>query len=426
MPKKTIILGGGLAGLSAADKLLNNKNFKVTILEKAPFWGGLASSFKVPTGDLIPRFNHHIVRTNKTTLAYLKHYDLLGNNIWKRINLAIALNKKVYNINKPLKYLLFPYLNIAEKIRFGLFGLYISYILNPDKLSDSLDAETYLNKMCGKSVTQKIYYQLYGRNKFNIPLNQIAMKQFAHRMKEREFNDLFTYPMKGIQGMIDGLVQDCASKNCRMHLQTNIISLDINKKIIIYSIKNKKYLEKFDILINTIPVPELIKFCKGIPKEYINKIKKLRYVPVVGLLFGTKKFLDPENYWINFIGEHIHVIYQHSMLIDKYKSKVSWCIRYGGSEEDMPKSDEEIKKIYLKEMHNYFSDMELDWCYVFREKYAEPIYDKDYPRYAPTYTTPIPYLFNSGIQVTFPKIRNMNVALESGIKVAEIIKEKFK
>src|SRR3989344_8199133 len=138
--KKILILGGGLSGLSAADKLLNNKNFKVTILEKAPFWGGLASSFKVPTGDLIPRFNHHIVRTNKTTLAYLKHYDLLGNNIWKRINLAIALNKKVYNINKPLKYLLFPYLNIAEKIRFGLFGLYISYILNPDKLSDSLDA----------------------------------------------------------------------------------------------------------------------------------------------------------------------------------------------------------------------------------------------------------------------------------------------
>lgn len=424
--KKIIILGGGLAGLSATDKLLNNKNFKVIIIEKAPFWGGLASSFKVPTGDLIPRFNHHIVRTNKTTLVYLKHYDLLGNNAWKRINLAIALNKRIHNINKPWKYILFPYLNTIEKIRFGLFGIYVSYILNPDKLSDELDAETYLNKMCGKSVTQKIYYQLYGRNKFNIPLSQIAMKQFAHRIKEREFNDLFTFPMRGIQGMIDGLVRDCKSKGCRMHLQTSILDLDIKKKIIKYSIKNKKYIEKFDIVINTIPVPELIKFCKGLPEDYVAKIKKLRYVPVVGLLFGTKNFLDKENYWINFIGERIHVVYQHSLLVDKYKSKVSWCIRYGGSEEDLKKPDEEIKKIYLKEIRKYFPDMELDWCYVFREKYAEPVYDKDYPKYAPQYETPIKYLFNSGIQVTFPKIRNMNIALESGIKVANIIMEKFK
>src|SRR3989344_8015692 len=271
--------------------------------------------------------------------------------------MAVAWRGKCYNINKPHKYAFFSYLSLLEKIRFGLFGVYVSYFLNPDKLLDDLDAETYLNKMCGKAVTQKIYYQLYGRNKFNIPLNQIAMKQFAHRMKEREFNDLFTYPMKGIQGMIDGLVQDCASKNCRMHLQTNIISLDINKKIIIYSIKNKKYLEKFDILINTIPVPELIKFCKGIPKEYINKLKKLRYVPVVGLLFGTKKFLDPENYWINFICERIHVLYQHSLLIDKYKSKISWCVRYGGSEEDLAKSDEEIKELYIAVLKKYFPNI---------------------------------------------------------------------
>ncbi len=30
-------------------------------------------------------------------------------------------------------------------------------------------------------------------------------------------------------------------------------------------------------------------------------------------------------------------------------------------------------------------------------------------------------MYNAGIQVTFPKIRNMNVALESGIHVAERI-----
>jgi protoporphyrinogen oxidase len=420
---KAMILGGGLAGLSAADKLLDSGKCEVTIIEKAPFLGGLASSFKVPDGDLIPRFNHHIVRTNTTTLEYLKRYDLLGSNTWKRVNMAVAWKGKVYNINKPLKYLRFKYLNFWEKLRFGLFGIYVSYVLNPDSLPDELDAETYLNKMCGKSVTQKMYYQLYGRNKFNIPLSQIAIKQFAHRMKEREFNDLFTYPMKGIQGMIDGLERDTVSKGCRIFLQASIKELDVSTKKITYTVGGQEKTENFDILINTIPVPELIKFCKGLPEDYVNNIKKLRYVPVVGLLFSTEDYLDPENYWINLIGERIHVIYQHSVLVDKYKTKVSWAIRYGGSEEDLVKTDEEIKKIYLQELKKYFPSMKLKWCYAFKEKYAEPVYDKDYVKYAPAYRTPVRGLYNAGIQVTFPKIRNMNVALQSGEKAAQCVLE---
>lgn len=421
---RVMILGGGLAGLAAADKLLDSGQAEVTIIEKAPFLGGLASSFDVD-GDLIPRFNHHIVRTNTKTLEYLRRYDLLGSNTWKRINLAVALNNKVYNINKPWKYLRFNYLNFLEKLRFGLFGIYVSYLLNPDKLPDELDAETYLNRMCGRSVTQKMYYQLYGRNKFNIPLSQIAMKQFAHRMKEREFNDLFTYPTRGIQGMIDGLERDIVRKGAKIFQRATITNLDVQKKIISYTVGGKEHTKVYDVLINTIPVPELIRFAKGLPENYLNNIRKLRYTPVVGLLFGTKDFLDPENYWINFIGERVHVLYQHSLLVDKYKSKVSWAVRYGGSAEDLPKSDEEIKDLYLAVLRKYFPHMKLNWCYVFREKYAEPIYDKDYVKYAPTYRTPVHGFYNAGIQVTFPKIRNMNVALESGEKVAQYVLEDF-
>jgi protoporphyrinogen oxidase len=419
---RVIILGGGLAGLTAADKLLDSGKAEITILEKAPFMGGLASSFEVE-GELIPRFNHHIVRTNKKTLEYLKRYDLMGNNEWKRINLAVALKDKVYNINKPWKFLKFSYLNFIEKVRFGLFGIYVSYFMDPSKLPDDLDAETYLNKACGKSVTQKMYYQLYGRNKFNIPLSQISMKQFAWRMKEREFNDLFTYPMKGIQGMIDGLQQDVVRKGCKISMKATINSLDLQKKVITYTVGGKEHTEVFDALINTIPVPEFIHFAKGLPDEYVKNIKKLRYTPVVGVLFGTKDFLDAENYWVNFLGERIHILYQHSVLVDKYKSKVSWVIRYGGSIEDLPKPDDEIKDLYLGALKKYFPTMDVKWAFVFRDKYAEPVYDKDYGKYAPSYRTPVQGFYNAGIQVTFPKIRNMDVALESGEKVAQYILE---
>ena len=419
----SLILGGGLAGLAAADKLLD-AGYKVTILEGAPFLGGLASSTHVENEE-IPRFNHHIVRTNTKTLEYLNRYHLMGKNTWKRINLAVAYQGKVRNINKPWKYLAFDYLNLWEKFRFGLFGVYVSYLLNPNSLPDNLDAETYLDRMCGKTVTQKMYYQLYGRNKFNISLKQISAKQLAHRMKEREFNDLFTYPMKGIQGMIDGLEKDVRKKGGQFVFPVRILNVDLKKnKVLVTNKKSNAETFTYDTLINTIPVPEFIKFTTGLPKSYIRNIKKLRYTPVVGLLFATNDFLDAENYWINFIGERIHVLYQHSVLVDKYKSKISWVIRYGGSIEDLPKTNKEIQTLYLSELNRYFPDMNVNWCLVFREKYAEPVYDKNYAAYAPSYSTPIPNLFHAGIQVTFPKIRNMNVALESGEIVAQKIMEK--
>ena len=217
--------------------------------------------------------------------------------------------------------------------------------------------------------------------------------------------------------------KDITANGCDIVMEAHVTGLDVDKKVVTYTHKDKTYTKPYDILINTIPVPELLKFTSGLPPDYVAQIKRLRYTPVVGLCFGTKEFLDPFNYWVNIFKERIHVLYQHSLLIDKYQSKVSWCVRYGGSAEDMGKSDEEIKQLYLDVLQQYFPHMELNWCLVFREKYSEPIYDKDYLDYCPKYRTPVKGLYNAGIQVTFPKIRNMSTALESGLDVVKYIKE---
>ena len=172
--KKIIILGGGLAGLSAADKLLD-EGFSVTILEGAPFLGGLASSF-LRDGEEIPKFNHHIVKHNSLTLKYLKRYNLMGNNDWNRIRVGIAYDGNVYNVNNPFELLKFNYLSLWGKFRFGLFGVYSIFLLNPDKIDENLDLDSWLLKYCGREVKDKIWKNLYGRNKFNISLKKISAK----------------------------------------------------------------------------------------------------------------------------------------------------------------------------------------------------------------------------------------------------------
>lgn len=415
--KQVVILGGGMAGLSAADKLLDD-GFKVTIIEKAPFLGGLASSFQ-QDDEWIPKYYHHVVSHNTITQKYLNRYDAMGNNTWKKIRVAIGVNRKLNHINEISGLLTFNYLTLWEKIRLGLFGLYTIFLMKPQKISDTENAEDWLNKYAGKGVTQKIFYNLYGRNKFNKPLSVVSAKQFAFRLKEKEVYDNFTFPQKGLQPIIDGLEKDILNKKGKILTKTNITRIDNQKK----QIKTDKGLFDYDVLLSTIPFPEFLKITTRLSKELQTNLAKIKYCPCVGLVFATKEFLNNDTYWINLFQERVHVIMQHSVLIDKYKNKINWCVRYGGSEEDLGLDDETIKKEYLASIKKYFPTLNPLWVKVFREKYAEPVYDKDYASYMPDIRSGVEGLYFAGIQITFPKIRNINTALESGIGAAEKIIE---
>ncbi len=420
MNKKVFILGGGVSGLAAATKLLDTKKCDVTLLEKADHLGGLAASFEME-GEQIPKFYHHIVRSNKTTIKYLTQFGAMQNAKWKRVKIAILKDGKTYELTKPWEFLSIKGVSLYAKIRFALFGLYVIFKKKCPTIPADMNAQEWLYRYCGKEATDFFWWNLYGRNKFNIPLSKIAAAQFAQRLWEKEGYDLFTFPPKGLDVMIGGFADEIKKKSGKIITNADITHLDVKKKEII--VNGKK--EKYDILINTIPVPEFMKFAKGLSASYVKKIEKLKYCPGVGLCFATEEFLLPKVYWLNIFGERIHVLMQHSVLVDKYNHKVSWCIRYGGSEEDLALSNEEIIKEYTSVIKKYFPTVKFKWIKVFKEKYAEPVYDKDYVTYAPDYKTPVQGLYNAGIQVTFPKIRNQNVALESGEKVAELVKEDY-
>ncbi len=412
--QQAVILGGGLSGLSAADIL--NEKYDVTVIEKNNFLGGLAASFK-QGGEKIPFYYHHVIWHNAITRKYLQRFGLIDSCKWKNIKVAIGVNGKLSNINEIAGLLGFNYLNLYEKIRFGMFGLYTIFLMKPELIPEEMDAKAWLYKYAGKGVADKVFYNLYGRNKFNTDLDIVSAKQFAHRLKERDVFDKFTFPRQGLQKMVDGLEASIGKKGGTIIKGANVTKIDLKKKCVFYDNKRASY----DVLINTIQIPEFLKIAEGLPKDYVKTVSKVKYCPCVSITFATDDFLDRKNYWINLFQEDTHVVMQHSLLCDKYDGKVAWCLRYGGSGEDLDLSDEQIKRKYFKALEKYFRPIKPRWARVFREKYAEPIYDKDYSSYKPDYTTPVEGLYMAGIQVTHPLIRNMNSALISGEKVASII-----
>ncbi|MFH1398664.1 MAG: FAD-dependent oxidoreductase [Candidatus Woesearchaeota archaeon] len=413
--KKVVIIGGGITGLSTAVNLLDSQeDLSITILEKKSYFGGLAASFD-HKGNKIPVFYHHVFSHDDVTHKYLKRFGLFEDMVWKRIKMAIVADGKVYNFTDIFSLLKFDYLSFWGRIRYGLFGAFVFTVMRPETIPENLDAEVWLRSYAGDEVTEKLFGNLYSRNKYNIPLTALNAKQFAYRLKAREAIGVFGYPRMGLHRLIEAFEEELKGmvrtiKNCKVE------EIDlINKKICFDG-----RMESFDILVNTIPLPEFLRVASGLSKTEIERWKNIKYCPVVSVVVGFKDLLS-DHYWLNIFQEEVHMVVQHSWLFDGYPEKIVWLGRYGASEEDFPLRDAEITAKYIGVIKKYFPKAKPMWTKVFKERYAEPIYNKDYAKNKPGYKTSIKGVYNAGVAVTYPKIRNMNTALCSGEEVAKMI-----
>jgi len=427
---KICILGGGLSGLAAAYSLCRSDKNEIVIIEKEEEIGGPAASFEVG-GRWIPKHYDHIFSHDRITRRFLKRFGLDIN--FKRIKMGILNDGKIYDFTTPASLLRFNYLSFLARIRYGLFGAYVFSLMNPDKIADGMNAEEWLNKYAGGEVTDKLFYDLYARNKFGNSLGEISAKQFAHRLKAKEAVGRFGYPKEGLHEFVVRMKKCLIKKGVRI-LKGTVIKIVKKGEVLVENLRNYKTENKIsenkmndtkikcDVVINTLPLPVFLSVVKGIPKDYRERLSRIKYCSCVCVTYGADSFLS-KHYWLNVLMEDIHMIIQHSMLFDDYEDKVGWVLRYGGSEKDFGLSDDEIKQKYSGVVKRYFPNVGFNWMRVFRERYASPIYDKNYFKNKPDYKAPLKWLYHTGIAVTYPKIRNMNTALMSGLKVARIVKE---
>ena len=99
------IIGGGIGGLGAGYELAKTGH-QVTIYERAPFLGGLASTFEIGGGRL-ERFYHHLFKSDTTIIDLLKELNLDENLIWEQSKTGWFHDGKIYPFSGPLDLLKF-------------------------------------------------------------------------------------------------------------------------------------------------------------------------------------------------------------------------------------------------------------------------------------------------------------------------------
>jgi protoporphyrinogen oxidase len=301
--KKIIIAGGGLTGLSAAWRLEELKR-PYLLFEKDREVGGLCCSQKVG-GFIFDRGGHVLHFRDPGTLALVKKF--LGTNIMRHERKALF-----YAFGRYGRYPFQAHLGSMPKkiVRECLAGAALASGKAPGHHEDNGDFRSWVRGHFGDGLGRHFFFP-YNAKFWKVPLRDLTSEWARHvipvptyeeivsgaqnkNSRSWGYNATFWYPRRGgIQelplAMASGLkhvVTGCALE-----------SIDAEKKEVIVATGAK---EKFDRLITTIPLPELMRLIKNIPASVRRSFSLLRWNAILNVNLGVEGEIAPAGHWIYF------------------------------------------------------------------------------------------------------------------------------
>ncbi len=287
---RVVILGGGLAGVATAYYLERTGIRNITIVEKDSRIGGLLKT-EARNGYTFDIGGSHIIFSkDKSTLQEMLSF--LGENYVRN-----RRNTKIYYRGRFVKY---PFENgLRDLPRTTAIKMAIDFTLNS------------LHTAVNKSNFKRWIYTTFGKeiaNAYLIPYNEKVWKrpledistEWVSRIPRPKVRDIwasalglntegythqlnFYYPkIGGIESLVRGIANHL--KNTK--ILTNSEAKRIERTDGKWKIECDKSKINADIIISTLPLPELIKILDA-PTEITTLTKKLEYNGVITIGFGV-------------------------------------------------------------------------------------------------------------------------------------------
>lgn len=377
--KKNVILGAGIAGLSANYEL-EQAGFPSKCYEMDQKYGGLCASFSI--GEFVFDKFVHLSFTNdddvKSIFAsgteYYTHYP-------ESMNYADGMW-----IRHPVQNNLYK-LPTQQKIEI------IKSFIDKPSANEVKNYEEWLKAQYGEYFAEK-YPMRYTRKYWGVDAHEMGtewtggrifipdLDEILYSAFEQETKNVFyakemRYPVKGgYQAFLSGFV--------------NEDQIEYDKKVIQIDEKQRKiYFEdgdcvEYDNLISTLPLPDLVSYLSYVDKEVVEASKKLMYTSGYIVSIGLNKVKEFPSLWFYIYDEDILPARIHSPSmksvnnVPKGKSSLQAEI-YFSNEKPMHKSQEEILKDTIAKLVSIglFSEEDIEVTDIRLIKYANVICNQE-------------------------------------------------
>jgi len=306
--EQTLILGGGMSGLSCAYHL--RKNYR--LFERSDEPGGLSRSIK-QDGFVYDHTGHLLHLRNPYTLKLIP--KLLGDNL--------VLNHRRAWIYSHDTYTPYPYqANLGglpmHVIRDCISGL-VEAQLAASHMATGLPAQgratpesmrSWVLRTFGKGFAKHFFFP-YNEKLWTVPPEVLTAEWVAPFVprpaigdviegimsdptKTYGYNATFYYPK---QGGIQSLAFAMAKGLPNLHMNSEVASIDFQKKEV--QLSNGETFT-YTFLVNTLPLVRLLRMMKALPTEIKADLDKLRWSSVYNINLGVKRAQISDKHWIYF------------------------------------------------------------------------------------------------------------------------------
>jgi len=299
---RLVIIGAGVAGLSAAYQLEHHGFTDYQILEKDSEVGGLCKSFLIH--DFTFDYASHILYTEDSYAEELIKETLLRNNYYSQLRKAFVYYRNVYTEFPFQGHLYGQEPDVIKECLLGLFNVRCKEALNPTNF------EEWINGTFGSGIA-KHFMLPYNRKLWAINLQKMSHDWISERVPVPEIeeavegalkplhrsygpNSNFWYPLTGgIGALSNGFLP--AVRNVNLSSKVSKISIT-NREV---EVNGNRI--RYNKLISTVPLPEAISLiCDHIPFQVGHAARSLKYniVYIVSLAVDRSNISD--YHWIYF------------------------------------------------------------------------------------------------------------------------------
>ncbi len=387
--KRIIVLGAGLAGLSAAWHL-QKKGIACQVFEKESEVGGLCRSKNIDgfTFD----YSGHLLHF-KHDYAFNLIKNLLGNNLIEHKRSAWIYSAGVYTPYPFQANLHGLPAQIAKECLLGFIDASKNGKLNDKKELNFLD---WINHTFGSGIAR--YFMIPYNTKFwtvapgeltcawldgfiPVPsLKEVIEGTLEESKRQFGYNAHFWYPKKG---GISEVVLALSSQIKNIYTDCKVTEIDLKAKEIRLNSGSR---EKFDYLISTLPLPEIPHLIKGLPARISSGFRKLRWNSIFNFNLGIEKKDGSGRHWAYFPQEGMpffRIGFAHNFsafLAPEGKSSLYVEVSYS-EEKPLDKKNitahimQELKKVGILNQSDKICVSDVNDIH-----YGYPIYDLHYSR----------------------------------------------
>jgi len=429
-----VVIGAGLAGLAAAYDLVR-AGCRVTIVEGAPHFGGLASSFRLE-GVPVERFYHFICRTDQHLIDLVRELGLEARLRWRPTSTAFYYQGSYFPFATPLDLLRFSAVPWLQRLRFGLHIVQSRHRARWREL-DQIPAKEWLIRSVGAQAYEVIWHPLL-KVKFGDDHDRISAAWVWHRiwrvaqsrrhLWERE---TFGYLEHGSATLVEALVKWLGARpSARLLTGARVEPLRVENDRV-EEIRFGAERIQCDAVVSTVALPVLDRLVPGRSDPFFEKVRQVRYIGVVCMLLSLHRRFSP-HFWTNINDPRVSFngVIEQSNLNDNLSASglhVLYVPFYlPTSEPRFSASDAALFEEYTEMLAVVQPQFRRDWVkewHVFRTPHAQALFVTDFARLMPEHRSSIANLYVTDSTQFYPEDRTLSAAVHQGRRVARMIVE---